>query len=578
MAKTNKDFVAGLYLLLADRVGDSLTIDLLASRLDSGILTRAGLTYDFFTNNQYSISAEKLVRLYFAAFNRIPDYDGLLFWQGIHRNGGTDNFIAQTFTQSDEFVKKYGPSISNGEFIDLLYKNVLSRDADADGKNFWLARMNEGVSRGEMLNAFAQAPEYSKNMAIKVNAILTYFALLGRSPSAAEITQLPVNLEAMVVKVAVGSDVAPVMGAITYSSNVLKENISNDGSILNQLYLYLNGDSFVGNVGASLGKISNVPAGLVASLTKFSDTVAILTLNGNATAHAGSNSISNLSITFDDKSFVGGKAANISNAVKSDIQVSFIDIPFSETKQLLTGKGGLSGALSIDLTLDKLSLDAKSQDLIQGSMTNVINIDLSGITTATSTGTGASTTSKASVTIKADDANNTVILPGIASTVEGGKGDDVITLGSAIDTLIFAATAAANGLDTINGYTIGKGGDVLNFSAFLNKTGTTKIAATLATSITPKAWANGDVLTVQGNNLDAAKLAALFGTAKAFALPTAASKMVIISADIVGDASIWYVVNQNDVAAITADEITLVGVLKNINNLSLLGFDTTNFA
>lgn len=578
MAKTNKDFVAGLYLLLADRVGDSLTIDLLASRLDSGILTRAGLTYDFFTNNQYSISAEKLVRLYFAAFNRIPDYDGLLFWQGIHRNGGTDNFIAQTFTQSDEFVKKYGPSISNGEFIDLLYKNVLSRDADADGKNFWLARMNEGVSRGEMLNAFAQAPEYSKNMAIKVNAILTYFALLGRSPSAAEITQLPVNLEAMVVKVAVGSDVAPVMGAITYSSNVLKENISNDGSILNQLYLYLNGDSFVGNVGASLGKVSNVPAGLVASLTKFSDTVAILTLNGNATAHAGSNSISNLSITFDDKSFVGGKAANISNAVKSDIQVSFIDIPFSETKQLLTGKGGLSGALSIDLTLDKLSLDGKSQDLIQGSMTNVINIDLSGITTATSTGTGASTTSKAAVTIKADDANNTVILPGIASTVEGGKGDDVITLGSAIDTLIFAATAAGNGLDTINGYTIGKGGDVLNFSAFLNKTGTTKIAATLATSITPKAWANGDVLTVQGNNLDAAKLAALFGTAKAFTLPTAASKMVIISADIVGDASIWYVVNQNDVAAITADEITLVGVLKNINNLSLLGFDTTNFA
>lgn len=577
MAKTNKDFVAGLYLLLADRVGDSLTIDLLASRLDSGILTRAGLTYDFFTNNQYSISAEKLVRLYFAAFNRIPDYDGLLFWQGIHRNGGTDNFIAQTFTQSDEFVKKYGPSISNGEFIDLLYKNVLSRDADADGKNFWLARMNEGVSRGEMLNAFAQAPEYSKNMAIKVNAILTYFALLGRSPSAAEITQLPVNLEAMVVKVAVGSDVAPVMGAITYSSNVLKENISNDGSILNQLYLYLNGDSFAGNVGASLGKVSNVPAGLVASLTKFSDTVAILTLNGNATAHAGSNSISNLSITFDDKSFVGGKVANISNAVKSDIQVSFIDIPFGETKQLLTGKGGLSGALSIDLTLDKLSLDGKSQDLIQGSMTNVINIDLSGITTATSTGTGASTTSKAAVTIKADDANNTVILPGIASTVEGGKGDDVITLGSAIDTLIFAATAAGNGLDTVNGYTIGKGGDVLNFSAFLNKTGTTKIAATLATSITPKAWANGDVLTVQGNNLDAAKLAALFGTTKAFALPTAASKMVIISADIVGDASIWYVVNQNDVAAITADEITLVGVLKNINNLSLLGFDTTNF-
>ncbi len=578
MAKTNKEFVAGLFLLLADKVGDSLIVDLMASRLDSGILTRAGLTYDFFTNSQYSPSAEKLVRLYFAAFNRIPDYDGLLFWQGIHRNGGADNFIAQTFTQSDEFVKKYGPSISNAEFIDLLYKNVLSRDADAGGKAFWLARMNEGVSRGEMLNAFAQAPEYSKNMAIKVNAILSYFSLLGRPPTATEISQLPVNLEAMVVKVAVGSDVAPVLGTITYSSNLLKENIANDGTIVNQLYLYLNGDSFVGNVGSSLGKVSNVPAGLQASLTKFSDTVAILTLNGNATAHASSNSISNLTITFDDKSFLGGKAANVGNATKNDIQVTFLDIPFSESKQLLTGKGGLSGALSIDLNLDKLSLDGKALDLTQGSMSNVVNLDLSGITAAAASGTGASTTSKASVTIKADDANNILILPGIATTVDSGKGDDLITLGTAIDTLLFAATPAANGVDTINGFMIGKGGDVLNFSAFLNKTGTTKIAATLASSIIPKAWANGDVLTVQGNNLDAAKLAGLFGAAKAFALPTVASKMVIISADIVGDASIWYVVNQNDVTAITPDEITLVGVLKNINNLSLLGFDTTNFA
>ncbi len=156
--------------------------------------------------------------------------------------------------------------------------------------------------------------------------------------------------------------------------------------------------------------------------------------------------------------------------------------------------------------------------------------------------------------------------------------NDSMTGGTAVDTFNFGMTPAANGFDVINNYTIGKGGDVLNFSAFLNKTGTTHIATVNAAAITPKVWANGDVLTVQGNALDPVKLAALFGAGKPFAAPTVASKMVLITADIIGDASIWFVINQLDVANITPDEITLVGVLKNVNNLGLVGFDATNFS
>lgn len=61
---------------------------------------------------------------------------------------------------------------------------------------------------------------------------------------------------------------------------------------------------------------------------------------------------------------------------------------------------------------------------------------------------------------------------GASGTVEGGEGDDTITLasGHAATTIVFAATAAANGEDTITGFTAGSSKDVLDVSAFLGAT------------------------------------------------------------------------------------------------------------
>ena len=55
--------------------------------------------------------------------------------------------------------------------------------------------------------------------------------------------------------------------------------------------------------------------------------------------------------------------------------------------------------------------------------------------------------------------------------------------------------------------------------------------------------------------------------------------MVVISADIVGDASIWYVVNQTGPTVVDSTEVTLVGTLTGIHNLGLsgYGFATANF-
>lgn len=578
MAKTNKEFVSSLYLLLLDKTADPLVVDYYANRLDAGLLTRSGMVYNAMTGNEYSPAAEKLARLYLATFNRLPDYDGFLFWMGVHRNGGTDGMIAQTFAQSDEFVAKYGKNLTNEQYLDLIYSNVLGRLPDAAGKAYWIQQMASGISRGLVLGSFAQSTEFINSTQTKVNASLLYATMLGRMPTNSEVGVLPMQLDQMVVKVAQATELPQVFGALTYSSTILRENANNDGTLVGQIVLTLSNDTFKGAVGDALGKVTNTPAGLTASLTKASDTTAILKFNGAATSNASANNVANLTVTLDNAVFTGGKAANITNATKTDLQINFIDFPFFEGQGLLTGKGSLTTSLSVDMSSDKILLDGKAIDLLLGSMGNVNSADLSSIAPASSSGTGSTGTSKVSVSIKGDAAANSILASAYPNTIESGAGNDQLTLGAAVDTIVFSILPVDNGVDTIKGFTIGKGGDVLNFSAFLNKTGTTKIAAVNASATTPRAWANGDVLTVQGNSMDAAKIADLFGAAKAFSLPTAAAKAVIITADIIGDASIWYIINQNDVANITADEVTLVGVLKNINNLTLSGFDVTNFA
>lgn len=301
----------------------------------------------------------------------------------------------------------------------------------------------------------------------------------------------------------------------------------------------LSGDTFKGAAGTSLGKITNIPSGLTAKLTKVTDTSATLTLTGSAKDHGSANNISNLTVTLDNSAFTSGQASLVSGATKSDIKVTFLDLPLKESNHVLSGSGSLSTALSIDLSTDKILFGTTSISLLEGSLAQVVDVDLSDIKPSTST-TSSTTKSTIAISIKGDDQANTITAGGYPTTIDGGKGDDKITAGSAKDTIVFATTSDA--------------------------------------ATTAKVWANGDVLVIQGNDLTAAKLAALFGTGKPFAAPTSAGKAVLITADIVGDASIWYVVNQTDTTAITSNEITLVGTLKGINNLDLVGFDATNFA
>ncbi len=99
-----------------------------------------------------------IVRLFTAYFDRGPDQVGLEFWVDQRASGRSLASVSDAFAQSPEFEATYG-SLSNGEFVDLIYANVLGRPADADGRQFWIDELDRGVSRGSLMIGFSESPE-----------------------------------------------------------------------------------------------------------------------------------------------------------------------------------------------------------------------------------------------------------------------------------------------------------------------------------------------------------------------------------------------------------------------------------
>lgn len=89
------------------------------------------------------------------------------------------------------------------------------------------------------------------------------------------------------------------------SPGAFVESAANDGTISGAVTVTLANDTFYGDIGTDYvanGKavVTNVPAGLTASVTKASDSTAEIRLNGSAVSHEAANSLSNLHVKFQE--------------------------------------------------------------------------------------------------------------------------------------------------------------------------------------------------------------------------------------------------------------------------------------
>jgi Ca2+-binding RTX toxin-like protein len=98
--------------------------------------------------------------IYRAAFDRTPDIEGLGYWiRELDRGQDFGAVVAASFIASPEFIAKYGTNQSNAAFVNLVYQNVLDRAPDAAGNAYWLAQLDSGYARSNLLASFAISDE-----------------------------------------------------------------------------------------------------------------------------------------------------------------------------------------------------------------------------------------------------------------------------------------------------------------------------------------------------------------------------------------------------------------------------------
>ncbi len=103
--------------------------------------------------------SDSVARLYTAGLDRDAEQVGFEYWLDLYKAGRLNlHKMAILFTESAEFDLRYG-SLDNTGFVGRLYQNVLQRDGEPDGVDYWVGRLNGGLDRGSVLLMFAESPE-----------------------------------------------------------------------------------------------------------------------------------------------------------------------------------------------------------------------------------------------------------------------------------------------------------------------------------------------------------------------------------------------------------------------------------
>lgn len=96
-------------------------------------------------------------RLYRLVLNREPEEDGLRWWvNALDTNQMTYSVCAYDFLTSQEFVNR---KLNDGDFIDVLYRALFDREADVNGKAYWMDQLKNST-RNEVIVGFLYSQEW----------------------------------------------------------------------------------------------------------------------------------------------------------------------------------------------------------------------------------------------------------------------------------------------------------------------------------------------------------------------------------------------------------------------------------
>lgn len=101
-----------------------------------------------------------VTRLYEIALQRSPRQDEIQFWVDRLRNGAASGAeVAAGFFNSDEYKRR---GKSNETYVKELYQAIMGRQPDQGGYQDWVSRLDDGVSRPNILSGFLNSEEFGR--------------------------------------------------------------------------------------------------------------------------------------------------------------------------------------------------------------------------------------------------------------------------------------------------------------------------------------------------------------------------------------------------------------------------------
>lgn len=97
-------------------------------------------------------------RCYWQALNRSGDAGGLNYWcQMLLDKVQTPKEVASGFVFSQEMTNQ---NLSNEALVDRMYQLYLGREADPEGREYWVRQLENGMTLEELNNGFADSVEF----------------------------------------------------------------------------------------------------------------------------------------------------------------------------------------------------------------------------------------------------------------------------------------------------------------------------------------------------------------------------------------------------------------------------------
>ena len=152
-------------------------------------------------------NVDPISRLYLAYLQRVPTAAGMAYWLPKRRAGLSLAAISDGFAVTPEFIARYG-TLSNRQFVERVFTNVVGAPASPAALAYWTTALDtKKVTRGQVMLTYSDGTVFKASSTGWVDVVNLYLAMLGRPPSAQEVSIATARLRE-------GTTVATVAGEL----------------------------------------------------------------------------------------------------------------------------------------------------------------------------------------------------------------------------------------------------------------------------------------------------------------------------------------------------------------------------